>query len=98
MKLAVLLKAGKAAEAEEIKAKVASLKEQAKDLENTMRVASERSEELLLTVPNIPHDSVPFGKGADDNEVFKSWDKPFPSLATGSMPTGNWRKSTIFSI
>ncbi len=91
-----LLKAGKAAEAEAIKIRVATLKEQAKDLENTMRVASEKTEELLLTVPNIPHDSVPFGKGADDNEVFKDWEKPFPNLAPGSMP--HWELAKKYNI
>ncbi|MBK8565816.1 MAG: serine--tRNA ligase [Saprospiraceae bacterium] len=94
-----LLKAGNLAEAEAIKAKVAMLKEQAKDLENAMKVASERLEELLLTVPNLPHDSVPFGKSADDNEVYKAWEKPLPNLATGALP--HWdlaKKYNVFDL
>ncbi len=91
-----LLKQGNAAAAEAIKSKVATLKEQAKDLEAAMKVASEQLEELLLTVPNIPHHSVPPGKGADDNEVFKAWDKPLPTLGPGAMP--HWELAKKYNI
>lgn len=91
-----LLKAGKASKAEAIKATVANLKEQAKDLENAMKVASERLEELLLSVPNIPHHSVPAGKSAEDNEVYKAWDKPLPVLAPGAQP--HWELAKKYNI
>eukprot|EP01036_Dinobryon_divergens_P004079 gene4079-5385_t len=31
---------------------------------------------LLLAVPNLPHDSVPLGKGEDGNVVVRSWGTP----------------------
>ena len=31
---------------------------------------------LLLAVPNLPHDSVPLGKGEDGNVVVRSWGSP----------------------
>jgi seryl-tRNA synthetase len=31
---------------------------------------------LLQTIPNIPHDSVPTGKGAEDNVVVRTWGEP----------------------
>lgn len=91
-----LLKQGKAAEAEAIKATVATLKEQAKDLESAMKVASEQLEELLLTVPNIPHHSVPPGKAAEDNEVFQAWEKPLPTLPAGALP--HWELAKKYNI
>jgi seryl-tRNA synthetase len=91
-----LLKQGKTAEAEAIKSNVARLKEQARDLENTMRLAAEKMEELLLTVPNIPHQSVPLGKTPDDNEVFKAWQKPLPNLPDGALP--HWELAKKYNI
>ncbi len=91
-----LLKAGKASEVDAIKSTVANLKEQAKELESTMKVASDQMEELLLTVPNIPNESVPNGKTPEDNEVFKAWEKPLPILAAGAMP--HWELAKKYNI
>ncbi len=30
---------------------------------------------LLLTIPNIPHSSVPVGKDAKDNKIVREWGK-----------------------
>ncbi len=35
-----------------------------------------RFDEFMLSVPNVPHDTVPFGRGADDNPVVRQWGKP----------------------
>jgi seryl-tRNA synthetase len=35
-----------------------------------------RQRELLLAIPNIPHSSVPFGKGARDNQEVRRWGTP----------------------
>src|SRR5437868_5169241 len=29
--------------------------------------------QLLAVIPNIPHDSVPFGKSEEDNQVIRTW-------------------------
>jgi seryl-tRNA synthetase len=42
-------------------------------------------EGLLYGIPNIPHKSVPRGKTAEDNKLFKDWKKPLPVLPNGSM-------------
>ena len=31
---------------------------------------------LLLTIPNLPHESVPVGKSSDDNPVVRTWGEP----------------------
>jgi len=35
-----------------------------------------RFDEFMLTLPNLPHESVPFGKGAEDNPVVREWGQP----------------------
>lgn len=77
---------GKAAEAESLKAQVASLKEIAKQQEEQLNQLKSDLDEMLYTVPNCPHKSVPKGKTADDNKVAKAWTKPFPSLPPGALP------------
>lgn len=67
-----LMKEKKVAEAEEAKQKVASLKEQAKVQEDTMKSAEEERTQLLYTIPNVPYDIVPEGNGAEDNVVVKT--------------------------
>ncbi|MBK7871580.1 MAG: serine--tRNA ligase [Saprospiraceae bacterium] len=91
-----LMKQGKREEAEQIKTRVAALKDSASPLEDKTKQTQEQLEELLLRVPNIPNESVPFGKTAEDNEVYQSWDKPFPQLDAGAMP--HWELATKYKI
>ncbi len=35
-----------------------------------------KQKELLLTLPNIPHSSVPYGKGAEGNQEVRRWGTP----------------------
>src|SRR5215469_4315128 len=35
-----------------------------------------RQRELLLTIPNIPHSSVPYGQGAEGNQEVRRWGTP----------------------
>jgi seryl-tRNA synthetase len=67
-----LFKAGKKAEADGLKARVAELKEAAKVLESTLTETETAQKTLLYQIPNVPNQIVPEGKTADDNqEVFK---------------------------
>lgn len=66
------IKEGKKEEANEIREKVANLKEADKTLEKTMDNAADEMKNLLYTIPNIPHKSVPEGFGAEDNKIEKT--------------------------
>ena len=66
-----LMKEGKKSEAEASKKQVADLKESNKQLQVEMDQAAEDMQTLLYTIPNIPHESVPEGNGAEDNKVEK---------------------------
>lgn len=65
------MKEGKKEEAETARALVAEMKEGNKELQDAMDKAQADITELLYTVPNMPHDTVPEGYGAEDNVVEK---------------------------
>ncbi len=44
-----------------------------KRLEERARVLDDRIEALLLEIPNLPHESVPYGESEHDNVVVKEW-------------------------
>ena len=67
-----LMKKGLREEAEAVKAKVAELKAKGQELEAKKEEAEKELNALLCTIPNIPYDEVPEGKGAEDNQVVKS--------------------------
>lgn len=93
--IGMLFKTGKAEEANEVKKKTAGLKEESKELTEKLNAASEKLTELLYTLPNVPHDSVPEGQTDEDNEViFEEGD--VPSLAEGALP--HWELARKYDI
>ena len=60
----------------EFLAKVAEMKELAvkvKDLEAVAKGADEQFQEAFLSIPNLPHESVPDGTGEEDNQTISTW-------------------------
>ena len=60
----------------EFLAKVTEMKElagQVKDLEAVAKKADEQFQEAFLSIPNLPHESVPDGKGEEDNQTILTW-------------------------
>ncbi|GAB3039658.1 serine--tRNA ligase [Spirosoma pulveris] len=75
--IGALMKAGDKAAAEAAKAETAELKARSKDLAEALRQVEVELQAVLVTIPNIPHSSVPPGRSADDNEVvLEHGDKP----------------------
>jgi seryl-tRNA synthetase len=81
-----LMSQGKKAEAEASKADVAQLKDREKTFEQRSADIKSELDTLLYSVPNCPHKSVPKGKTPEENKVFKSWNKPFPTLPADAVP------------
>jgi len=79
-----LMKQGKKDEAEQIKTKVATLKQTDKELQEAMEQAEKELHDLLCTIPNIPNDDVPEGKDASDNVVVKEGGA-MPDLPEGAL-------------
>ena len=57
-------------------AQMRQLGEQISSLQQQTKEAKADLDSLLLELPNIPHSSVPMGKGATDNVVVRTWGKP----------------------
>ncbi len=55
---------------------VKSLGERLKEFEDELSRVEEELKELLITLPNLPHVSVPVGESDKDNVVVKRWGEP----------------------
>lgn len=66
-----LMAQGKKDEAEQIKQEVAANKDRTKDLLQQLANLEEEQQSLLVTLPNIPHKSVPKGKTPEENETIR---------------------------
>ena len=67
-----LFKEGKREEADGMKVRTTEIKEECKGIETNLSQLEEELKQLLYQVPNVPHESVVFGKGAEENEVVYS--------------------------
>ena len=83
-RIGALMKAGKKAEAEQEKEKKAALKETSRQLQNLLSETEKLLHDELVKLPNLPHEKVPAGKSAADNEIVFSV-KELPS-AEGKKP------------
>lgn len=90
-----LMKEGKKEEATAAREKVMSLKDAARQLEETLKETEEKINQWLVTIPNLPHDSVPDGKGAEDNLVERSGGI-MPELPGVALP--HWELAKKFDL
>jgi seryl-tRNA synthetase len=90
-----LFKQGKKSEADELKTKSATLKENSRKLEELLKSIEEDQHKLLVQVPNIPSTQVPKGKTPADNEnVHEEGAKP--SLYEGAKP--HWDLASQYDL
>src|SRR5919107_5428349 len=71
--IGALMKEGRKDEAESRRKEVAELKERMAELDRARDDAERRMQELLATVPNVPHESVPVGKDEAANVEVRQW-------------------------
>jgi seryl-tRNA synthetase len=64
-----LFKAGKHTEANDAKAQTAVLKGEIKTLSEQAQAITDELNDQLVQLPNLPHESVPPGKGEEDNAI-----------------------------
>lgn len=83
--IGMMYKQGKANEANAAKEKTVQLKEEIKTSGEMLADAEKKLQDLLVTIPNIPHLSVPSGKGEADNVVVKQ-EGEIPDLGEHNMP------------
>ncbi|KAA6322119.1 Serine--tRNA ligase [termite gut metagenome] len=70
-----MMRGGNAGEAETARARVAEIKEKNKALETAVSEADTELRNLLYTIPNLPHETVPEGTKAEDNTVERTGGK-----------------------
>lgn len=93
--IGTLFQSGEVEKANELKAKTVDLKETSKQLNEQMTKAAEKLQQLLYTVPNIPHDLVPAGVDENDNfEVMRHGE--VPSLHEGALP--HWELAKKYDL
>ena len=63
-------------DATEIIAAMREVSDRIKALDDQVRDVEARLEQLLLTIPNIPHESVPYGQSEEDNVEVRRWGEP----------------------
>jgi len=83
--IGALMKQGKKEEAEAVKAKGAELRKHSKALEEKVKELEQQLIQLLYNIPNVPHESVPEGNGADDNEIVLT-KGDLPDLGEEALP------------
>ncbi|MCG9909875.1 MAG: serine--tRNA ligase [Flavobacteriales bacterium] len=88
-------KTGRQAEANELKARTVELKETVKTLEEKQKTAEQNLTELLYTIPNSPHASVPKGKSAEDNEIVRESGAK-PDLGSDALP--HWEIAAKYNL
>ncbi|MEL0109230.1 MAG: serine--tRNA ligase [Cryomorphaceae bacterium] len=90
-----LFKSGKGAEANELKAETGALKQEIKALNEELQSLEEKEHDLILTLPNVPHESVPAGKDENDNEEV-SRKGEIPILHEGAKP--HWDLASEYNL
>ncbi|MDE2392457.1 MAG: serine--tRNA ligase [Cytophagales bacterium] len=83
--IGALMQSGQKELAESKRAETSALKASIKEMEEAAKAAEKELTDLLVTLPNLPHSSVPQGKTADDNEVVLTWGSA-PELPADAQP------------
>lgn len=90
-----LYKQGKREEAEVLKSQASSLKESIKNYQEELKTIEQKLHDALVVLPNLPHESVAKGFGADDNEVVKEYGT-HPDLGEDAKP--HWELFEQYNI
>ena len=90
-----LMQSGRKDEAQMAKSRTSELKDLIRNLTEQNDTASDRLNELLVLLPNIPHSSVPDGKSPEDNVEIRRNNIKI-SLPAGSLP--HWELGKKYNI
>ena len=93
--IGMLFKSGKADEANQLKEKNTELKDAVKSQNEELALTEKQLNDLLVQIPNLPHSSVPVGKGAEDNQEIRSGGI-MPNLHEGAM--AHWDLAKKYDI
>ena len=83
--IGMLYKSGNVEQANDKKAETADLKEKSQELSQALSSTENELKELLVQIPNIPHESVPTGNSEEDNKIV-SQEGDIPDLGDHAKP------------
>ncbi|HPF10451.1 MAG TPA: serine--tRNA ligase [Flavobacteriaceae bacterium] len=93
--IGILYQKGEAEKANNMKAQTGEWKEQSKVLQEQLNHATQKLDELLYTIPNIPSEWVPAGSDENDNEeVFREGEVPL--LGDEALP--HWELAKKYDL
>jgi seryl-tRNA synthetase len=82
-------------DAADIIARMGEVSARIKELDETLKQTDDELQAIMMTLPNVPHESVVCGRGAEDNPVVRVWgEKPFFSFA----PRPHWEIGESLNI
>ncbi len=93
-----LMREGKRDEAEALKAQSKQASERAKEIEARLGGIEDELKTILTRVPNLPHESVPAGKGEEENVEVHRWGTPRDFVAEGFAPKDHVDIATALGI
>jgi len=93
--IGMLMKEGKKEEAESARQKTSDIKDENRGLEATLKNAEECLQDLLVQIPNLPHESVPAGMHAEDNVVERTGGV-LPEMAEDALP--HWELAKKYDL
>ncbi|MCG2793788.1 MAG: serine--tRNA ligase [Weeksellaceae bacterium] len=93
--IGILMKDGKKEEAEAAKSKTAQFKESSKELQSQLSEVEKTLINILYQIPNIPHEKVPAGVSADDNEIIYE-STMVEGLGEGAIP--HWELAKKYNL
>ena len=88
--IGLLMREGKRDEAEAAKQRVAANKDRIVELDTRRTEVEDALFDLVSRIPNIPHESVPYGKDDSDNPEVRRWGTPRDFSADGFEPKAHW--------
>ncbi|CAH1001236.1 Serine--tRNA ligase [Neolewinella maritima] len=94
--IGTLFKSGRKDEANALRERVNEIKGAVAGAEETLKGVLQELEDALLQLPNVPHELVPTGSSAEDNEVFKAYPGELPTLVDGAQP--HWELAETYGI
>lgn len=82
-------------DATELIEKMQTVSKQIKELDTELHDIDEQLDKIMYGIPNIPHESVPFGEDEDDNEEIRNWGN-IPEFSFEAQP--HWDIGTKLGI
>ncbi len=93
-----LMRDGRREEAEERKAESRAVTERNRGIETRLEELEQSFRAILVTLPNLPHETVPVGHDEQDNQEVRRWGSPRDFAAEGFVPRDHVDLATSLGI